>query len=120
MMKCLKRSLALLLSVVLLLAFCPSAHAENDPVVFDGFITQGAAVFLMTDGTVRVLEDERLGTGLIYDQLPFEECRNWTDITQLAHCNDVIVGLRSDGTVAASGSEDYVSTVSAWNHIIRL
>ena len=119
-MKCLKRSLAWLISVVVLLALCPSAYAENDPVVLDGFITQGAAVFLMTDGTVRVLEDERLGEGLIYDELPLEECLNWTGITQLAHCNDVIVGLRSDGTVAAAGREDFVSTVSSWDHIVRL
>lgn len=55
----------------------------------------------MTDGTVRVLQDERFETEFSYDCYPISGCINWTDITQLQKRNDVIAGLRMNGTVIA-------------------
>ncbi len=109
-------------AAVILAMMCPYAYAEAEaPGVDDGFILDGGAVFLMTDGTVRVLQDDRITMKYYYDvSFPLSECVSWTDITQLEVCNDVIAGLRTDGTVIASGREDYVAEISNWNNIIEL
>ena len=99
----------------------PKAYAASDSVgVQDGFFIDDGVAFLMADGTVRILQDDRFSMESNYFLFPLSECEDWTDITQLCSCNDVIAGLRTDGTVVASGKDEYVEAVSKWNHITEL
>lgn len=99
----------------------PKAYAATDSVgVQDGVFIDDGVAFLMTDGTVRILQDDRFSMESNYFHFPLSECEDWTDITQLKVCNYAIAGLRTDGTVVASGKDEYVQAVSKWNHITEL
>ena len=99
----------------------PKAYAATDSAgVQDGIFIDGGVAFLTTDGTVRILQDDRFSMESNYFHFPLSECEDWTDITQLRVCNYAIAGLRTDGTVVASGKDEYVQAVSKWNHITEL
>ena len=119
------RSISCLLFLFVLISICPLAFAEGaESGVRDGIIVDGGVVFLMSDGTVNVLQNDSFNTEPFYQYrisvLDCLECESWTNITQLQTCNDVIAGLRSDGTVIALGREDYVKAISEWSHMTAL
>ena len=110
-----------LLAAVLLIGCAPSgAFADRAPAVLDAIGFNGGMVVLMTDRTIRVVEDERLCYDYFMQSFPCRECTDWTDIVQIRACNSVLIGLRSDGSVTAEGPEEYVSELAGWDHVTEL
>ena len=108
-----------LLAAGILFGLAPSAAAAGEPVVRDAFAYDDGLVILMSDGTVRVEEDERFSDFDDYASFTCEECTGWTDIVQICASDTLVVGLRSDGTVVAEGPAESVSELSKWEHITK-
>ena len=59
MTKAMSRSISCLLFLFVLISICPLAFAEGaESGVRDGIIVDGGVVFLMSDGTVNVLQND--------------------------------------------------------------
>ncbi|MBH5317850.1 hypothetical protein I6N90_08535 [Paenibacillus sp. GSMTC-2017] len=70
-------------------------------------------VALLEDGTVKVL-----GTYLSEDEL--ENVYTWKDIKAVEGRNEVVMGLKNDGTVVAEGDYRYRDEVTKWTDIVAI
>lgn len=76
-------------------------------------LTSYMAVALKTDGTVVSVHEDGQGISL-------SSLSNWDDVISISACDNVIMGVKSDGTVVACGIDSSNnSKIESWDHIVQ-